>query len=73
MTVTPANAEESASFTDSPPYVVVGTSDRPFLAIIELLFNGIGVESPISKAQKIVLEHWVEVKLESSIVALPLT
>lgn len=47
---------------EAPPYVVVGTAKFSFLARIELSFNGIGeAESPISDAQQIVVEHWVEV------------
>ncbi|KIL67459.1 hypothetical protein M378DRAFT_255858 [Amanita muscaria Koide BX008] len=64
ITVTPADTMASSVYThvsaDSPPYVVVGTSDRPFLARIELLFNGIGGSEAISESQKIILEHWVE-------------
>jgi hypothetical protein len=43
--------------TSEPPFVVVGTSDQPFLARIELAFT----RSGNSKDQKVVLEHWVEV------------
>ncbi|KAF8348971.1 hypothetical protein F5887DRAFT_948644, partial [Amanita rubescens] len=59
ITVTPAHGLSSA---EAPPYVVVGTAKYPFLARISLLFNGIGcgTESPISNAQRVVLEHWVE-------------
>lgn len=47
---------------EAPPYVVVGTARFSFLARIELSFKGIGeAESPISDAQRIVVEHWVEV------------
>lgn len=47
---------------EAPPYVVVGTAKFSFLARIELSFNGIGeAESSISDAQRIVVEHWVEV------------
>lgn len=42
-----------------PPFAVVGTSDQPFLARIELTFTGSG--NPMD--QKVVLEHWVEVCL----------
>ncbi|KAF8802431.1 hypothetical protein BYT27DRAFT_7112451 [Phlegmacium glaucopus] len=42
--------------TSEPPFVVVGTSDQPFLARIELYFTGSGN----SMDQKVVLEHWVE-------------
>lgn len=46
--------------TSEPPFVVVGTSDQPFLARIELTFTGSG--NPMD--QKVVLEHWVEVCLQ---------
>jgi hypothetical protein len=67
ITVTPVQGVDSMVFTlssaEAPPYVVVGTAKHPFLARIGLLFNGIGcgTESPISNAQRVVLEHWVEV------------
>jgi len=43
--------------TSEPPFVVVGTSDQPFLARIDLSFTGSGN----SMDQKVALEHWVEV------------
>lgn len=49
--------------TSEPPFVVVGTSDQPFLARIELSFTGSGN----SMDQKIVLEHWVDVSFRSSL------
>ncbi len=71
ITVTPVHGVDSTVFTlssaEAPPYVVVGTAKYPFLARIDLLFNGIGygTESPISNAQRVVLEHWVEVWVQT--------
>ncbi|SJK97614.1 uncharacterized protein ARMOST_00867 [Armillaria ostoyae] len=41
-----------------PPFVVVGTAARPFLAKIELLFSHARGQDP--EGQKFVLEHWVD-------------
>ncbi|KAF8633222.1 hypothetical protein AX15_001457 [Amanita polypyramis BW_CC] len=65
LKVTPVHDMGSATFAfsspKSPPYVVVGTASSPFLANIELLFNGIGAtEAPISDIQRVVVKHWVE-------------
>ncbi|KDR79044.1 hypothetical protein GALMADRAFT_224295 [Galerina marginata CBS 339.88] len=48
--------------TSSPPFVVVGFSDRPFLARVELSFSGAVsrlLESGLAE-QKVVFEHWIE-------------
>lgn len=41
-----------------PPFAVIGATNKPFLATIELVFNGV---SDLSAGQTIRLEHWVEV------------
>lgn len=47
--------------TDAPPFVVIGTTDKPFLARVELLFNGAG-DAP-REGQSVVFEHWVDVRV----------
>ncbi|KAK0226036.1 hypothetical protein IW262DRAFT_734187 [Armillaria fumosa] len=41
-----------------PPFVVIGTAARPFLAKIELLFSH--ARGQDSQGQKFVLEHWID-------------
>ncbi|KAJ7774622.1 hypothetical protein DFH07DRAFT_986648, partial [Mycena maculata] len=43
--------------TTAPPFAVIGTADRPFLARLELAFSSTGGGR---EPQKIVLDHWVE-------------
>ncbi|KAJ6519691.1 hypothetical protein C8R45DRAFT_31247 [Mycena sanguinolenta] len=43
--------------TTAPPFAVIGTAHAPFLARIELSFNG---ATSSGVPQKILLEHWVE-------------
>lgn len=64
MTVFPHAEPNSAaaltrSTTTEPPFVVVGTCDRPFLARVELLFAPIHNSS--DDGQKVTVEHWIEV------------
>ncbi|KAJ7578526.1 hypothetical protein C8J56DRAFT_1059991 [Mycena floridula] len=46
-----------------PPFVVVGTSDKPFISRITLFFNpatGAAATATLEDAQIVMLEHWVE-------------
>jgi hypothetical protein len=67
MTVTPFSPPEvvkcSIREISQPPYVVVGLASQPFLARIDLIFNGLddGTSSSDSKGQPFSLEHWVDV------------
>lgn len=45
--------------TTAPPFIVIGTAAAPFLARLELAFNSMSVGGAL---QKVVLEHWVEVR-----------
>ncbi|KAF8636810.1 hypothetical protein AX17_003248 [Amanita inopinata Kibby_2008] len=71
LSVYPANNLDSTVFfplgTNSPPYVVTGTSDHPFLAKIELSFNGIRTFNSELETQNVILEHWVELDSTRSI------
>ncbi|RDB26404.1 hypothetical protein Hypma_006714 [Hypsizygus marmoreus] len=46
--------------TSRPPFVVVGTTDQPFLARVELQFSGAPNATGEMVDQTTVLEHWVE-------------
>ncbi|TFK40120.1 hypothetical protein BDQ12DRAFT_484277 [Crucibulum laeve] len=47
--------------TTEPPFLIMGTAKEPFLARIELLFNGISAgEDGKEDVQKIMAEHWVD-------------
>ena len=49
--------------TTSPPYVVVGLSDRPFLATITLSFCGVHSQNDLAAPEQIFFfEHWVDVR-----------
>ncbi|KAF9000726.1 hypothetical protein BDQ17DRAFT_1359438 [Cyathus striatus] len=43
-----------------PPFVSVGFASKPFLARIELLFNGVAGDVSDSRYQRAIIEHWVE-------------
>ncbi|KAF8958354.1 hypothetical protein BDZ97DRAFT_62449 [Flammula alnicola] len=45
--------------TTNPPFVVVGLSDKPFLARVELSFSGTSSDE-LAPSQKVVFEHWVD-------------
>lgn len=72
MTVFPHAEPSSAvaltrSTTTEPPFVIVGTCDRPFLARVEFLFTPIHNSS--DEGQKFTVEHWIELDLLRSSVA----
>ncbi|PPQ63912.1 hypothetical protein CVT24_010310 [Panaeolus cyanescens] len=62
--VTPETNDSSAVSqplpTSEPPFIVLGTSNAPFLAKIELAFTGTGRDGPNKLEQKITLHHWVD-------------
>ncbi|KAF8643233.1 hypothetical protein AX16_009122 [Volvariella volvacea WC 439] len=63
----PSGHAETVSISE-PPYAVMGTTDQPFLARVELLFNGTERDK---NGQTVVLEHWVDLDpLRSSNVVL---
>lgn len=45
--------------TTAPPFAVIGTADTPFLARLELAFSSPSIGG---ERQKVMLEHWVEVR-----------
>ncbi|KAG5636404.1 hypothetical protein H0H81_008178 [Sphagnurus paluster] len=49
-----------------PPFVVVGTADKPFLAKVELYFSGPPGPKGAPIDQPMTLEHWVELDLLKS-------
>ncbi|KAF8899885.1 hypothetical protein CPB84DRAFT_1847452 [Gymnopilus junonius] len=58
--VTPSESTHSMPVPPTawdPPFVVVGYSDKSFLARVELSFSGTGPGLP---EQKVVFEHWVD-------------
>jgi hypothetical protein len=63
ITVTPlTHPDTSPTLTQSkPPFVVVGTTNEPFLAKVELCFSGAQSADGQVISQTMVLEHWVEV------------
>ncbi|KAF9048480.1 hypothetical protein BJ165DRAFT_1022312 [Panaeolus papilionaceus] len=46
--------------TYQPPFIVLGTSNAPFLAKITLTFTGTNRDGPTKTEQKVTLEHWVD-------------
>ncbi|KAF8896450.1 hypothetical protein BD779DRAFT_1796826 [Infundibulicybe gibba] len=60
-------------FATEPPFVVIGTANQPFLAKIELTFNGSQKSNAPSKTHaeghKVFLEHWLDL-LKAPYVAL---
>ncbi|KAG2018083.1 hypothetical protein CC2G_007534 [Coprinopsis cinerea AmutBmut pab1-1] len=64
----PEDFELSVDTADKPPYAIVGTARKPFLARVELVFNdvlntvdsGKEPESQPNLEQRMVLEHWVD-------------
>jgi hypothetical protein len=44
-----------------PPFAVIGTTDEPFLAKVEMCFSGAPDANGQMASQTMVLEHWVEV------------
>ena len=45
-----------------PPFAVIGTTDEPFLAKVEMRFSGAPDANGQMTSQTMVLEHWVEVR-----------
>ncbi|KAF8150646.1 hypothetical protein B0H34DRAFT_146939 [Crassisporium funariophilum] len=68
LSVTSSDASVSvlaSPMASKPPFVVVGTSDRPFLARVELAFTGVSSHhnqsnDNASECQRRIFEHWVE-------------
>jgi len=63
MTVTSLTDPDEfpALVKSDPPFAVVGMTDEPFLAKIEMCFSGAPDTNKQMATQVIVLEHWVEV------------
>jgi len=70
VSVTSLSDPDSTSFlpltATNPPFVVVGSAERPFLARVELGFSGVGIVAggaakEKGREQTVVLEHWVDV------------
>jgi hypothetical protein len=63
MTVTSlTDPSEFPALTKSdPPFAVLGTTNEPFLAKVELSFSGAPHANGQLTSQTMVLEHWVEV------------
>ncbi|KAF8170097.1 hypothetical protein BJ912DRAFT_861486 [Pholiota molesta] len=60
--VTPSDSTLSIPIpppTTTPPFVVVGVSDKPFLARVELSFSGTSSDQ-MNQDQKVLFEHWVD-------------
>ncbi len=67
MTVTPLSPPDTVrchqTTVDKPPYAVVGMTSQPFLAKIELVFNGVNSRDLSDEGQPFSMEHWVDVRV----------
>lgn len=55
------------TIVDKPPFAIVGMASQPFLAKIELVFNGVDSGNLPNEGQPFSMEHWVDVCVHPSL------